>query len=435
MQTAFSFLWTATFVHLKTACSFLIMLLLGWTKGLQHYWLMALLGWPLLPRGNSASPIFWGLAVLSLQDSLQSSTHKGSTRVTHASRRNSASMESQGKEVLSLQDTLHHSTHLNIRCHHCKILRPTHDFLQTHLQEPEFFFGSRVTCFGRDTSRHFKTPTWNFYEEIYEWKWYRKELLIAFLEESREEYLQVSLQADSALTCCHEKRASGTLKNKKTTRKGMLSNQPWLTRITPTALLGNRVLQPFKGMTSLRTDFKKHAKWQGYAEEPTAKDFVARKVHTIEWNKVQGTILNAIKCKGRLRNRPEAVVRQATINLYSRVWKSLGDSFPKLYCFDLAEAYVMQESVSSRIYIRRKVMIQDHLMDECMRNLWQKAEWGKNSGNNSGTRFPLASYFKKTCNVGQKYGGACTTWYLEYKSYKNRIRNWIPMQPRKVQRN
>jgi hypothetical protein len=56
--------------------------------------------------------------------------------------------------------------------------------------------------------------------EIYKQKWYRKGLLIALLEESRKEYLQASLQADSALTRRHEKRASGTLKNKKTTRKG-----------------------------------------------------------------------------------------------------------------------------------------------------------------------------------------------------------------------
>jgi hypothetical protein len=30
-------------------------------------------------------------------------------------------------------------------------------------------------------------------------------------------------------------------------------------------------------MTSLGTDFKAHANWQGFIEEPAAKDFVARK--------------------------------------------------------------------------------------------------------------------------------------------------------------
>ena len=99
-------------------------------------------------------------------------------------------------------------------------------------------------------------------------------------------------------------------------------------------------------MTSLGTDFKKRAKWQGSVEEPAAKDFVARKVCTIELNKVHGTNWNAIKCKERLGSHPEAVVRQATINLDSQVWKSLEDSLPNLYLVDLPEAYVTQESES-----------------------------------------------------------------------------------------
>jgi hypothetical protein len=87
-------------------------------------------------------------------------------------------------------------------------------------------------------------------------------------------------------------------------------------------------------MTSLGTDFKKRSKWQGYVEEPAAKDFVVRKVHTIELTKVLGTSWNAIKCEEHLRSHPAAVIRQATINLYSQVWKSLWDSFPELFCID-----------------------------------------------------------------------------------------------------
>jgi hypothetical protein len=34
-------------------------------------------------------------------------------------------------------------------------------------------------------------------------------------------------------------------------------------------------------------------------------------------------------------------------------------------------------------------------MDVCTRNLWQKAERGNITGNESTTRFPQASYFKK----------------------------------------
>jgi hypothetical protein len=70
-------------------------------------------------------------------------------------------------------------------------------------------------------------------------------------------------------------------------------------------------------MMSLRTDFEMHAKWQGFVEEPTAKDFVAREVRTIKLNKVQGTHWNVNKCKERLGSHPEAVVRQTTINLDS----------------------------------------------------------------------------------------------------------------------
>jgi hypothetical protein len=100
-------------------------------------------------------------------------------------------------------------------------------------------------------------------------------------------------------------------------KKGTLRDQPRLTHITPTALLGSWVLQPIEDMMSLGIAFEMHAKWQGYIEEPTAKDFIGRKVCTIELNKVKGTSWNAIKCVERLGSHPEAVVRQATITLDS----------------------------------------------------------------------------------------------------------------------
>jgi hypothetical protein len=95
-------------------------------------------------------------------------------------------------------------------------------------------------------------------------------------------------------------------------------------------------------MTPLRTDFEIHAYWQGYVEEnlrllngvihllgdgdldaghhqvkgPTAKEFVARETCTIASGKAQGTYWNRIKCKECCGNCPEAVIGQATINLY-----------------------------------------------------------------------------------------------------------------------
>jgi hypothetical protein len=78
----------------------------------------------------------------------------------------------------------------------------------------------------------------------------------------------------------------------------------------------------------LRTDFEKRAIWQGSVEEPAAKDFVAGKVRTIEWNKMLGTSWNAIRCKERLRSHPAAVVRHATINLIHDVGNPLGITVP-----------------------------------------------------------------------------------------------------------
>jgi hypothetical protein len=66
------------------------------------------------------------------------------------------------------------------------------------------------------------------------------------------------------------------------------------------------------------TDFETHAIWQGYVKDPAAKDFVARKARTIAMSKARGS------CHKTSDNQP-----------YSRVWKSLGDSIPEMYCVAL----------------------------------------------------------------------------------------------------
>ena len=71
--------------------------------------------------------------------------------------------------------------------------------------------------------------------------------------------------------------------------KGMLSNRPQLLHVTSTALLSCWGQQWLEDMTSPRTDFEMHAIWQGYVEDPAAKDFVARKARTIALSKAQGT--------------------------------------------------------------------------------------------------------------------------------------------------
>jgi hypothetical protein len=42
-------------------------------------------------------------------------------------------------------------------------------------------------------------------------------------------------------------------------------------------------------MTSFVTDFEMHAIWQGYVEDPAAKDFVARKARTIALSEARGS--------------------------------------------------------------------------------------------------------------------------------------------------
>jgi hypothetical protein len=92
--------------------------------------------------------------------------------------------------------------------------------LQTHLQEPDFFLVHEWCVFEETRLVISRLLREIFYKGVYKQKLYWKGLLIALLEESHEEYLQASLQADSALTRRHEQTASGTPKIKMTARKG-----------------------------------------------------------------------------------------------------------------------------------------------------------------------------------------------------------------------
>ncbi len=65
------------------------------------------------------------------------------------------------------------------------------NFLWTHLREPDFYFGSQVTCFWRDPYCHNKTPLYSFYKEAHSQKRYQNGLL-SMLEESCEKNVQVS---------------------------------------------------------------------------------------------------------------------------------------------------------------------------------------------------------------------------------------------------
>ncbi len=68
-------------------------------------------------------------------------------------------------------------------------------------------------------------------------------------------------------------------------------------------------------MMSFVTDIETHAIWQGYIEDLAAKDFVARKAHTIDLSKAQGS------CHKTSDNQPIHEFRYP-----------FGDSIPELYC-------------------------------------------------------------------------------------------------------
>jgi hypothetical protein len=68
--------------------------------------------------------------------------------------------------------------------------------------------------------------------------------------------------------------------------KEMLSDWPRLSRVTSMALLCHWGRKSLEDMTSFGTNFEMHAIWQGYIEDPAAKDFVARKARTIALSKV-----------------------------------------------------------------------------------------------------------------------------------------------------
>ncbi len=70
------------------------------------------------------------------------------------------------------------------------------------------------------------------------------------------------------------------------------------------------------------------------------------------------------------------------------------------------------------------------------RNLRQKAEKGKFTGSEATTRFPRASCFKKpTRSVLEIWGRMYDVLAWSAKGTRNGMRNWIPLQPRKAQRN
>jgi hypothetical protein len=144
-------------------------------------------------------------------------------------------------------------------------------------------------------------------------------------------------------------------------------------------------------MTSFMTDFEMHAIWQGYVEDPTAKDFVARKARTIALSEARGS------CYKTSNNQP-----------IHEFGYPFGDSIPGLYCV----AWLGQGHA-------RKCQFKDFCEKEryesCSVQWTFTAEtFGKRRKRENspvvrllpGSHKRLAS--RNPCVLCQKHGGACT---------------------------
>ncbi len=188
-----------------------------------------------------------------------------------------------------------------------------------------------------------------------------------------------------------------------------------LSGFTSPALLCRWGRQLFKDMTSLGTDFEMHAIWQGYVEDPAAKDFVVRKARTIllskAWGTQQSTLFTSLEIPSwvfHTRAVPRSLARLMSckkVSVWGFVWV-------------------------------RKVWFAFSPTDVCMRNLWRKVKRGKITRSESTTRFPQASCFEKPMHsVPKVWGRMFNVLALSAKGTRNGTRNQIPVQQRKAQRN
>ncbi len=194
-------------------------------------------------------------------------------------------------------------------------------------------------------------------------------------------------------------------------KKGMLIDWPWLLCATSMALLIHWQQQLLKDMMSLGTDFETHAIWQGYVEDPAAKDFIARKACTIALSKMQGTWQSTLFMSLEI---PWGFHTRAVLH-------------------SLAEP-ISREKVSVRQFLWvRKVWFaftQWTFAPETFGES-QKGEKSPVVSLLSGSHERLASRNPRV--LCKKYGGARTTYLLVVpRVQENGTRNWIPVQPRKA---
>jgi hypothetical protein len=247
-------------------------------------WIDSFTGVTLASWGNSTSSKFQGLEVLFLWDSLRSSTHEVSTRVTQANLEKLCFHGIPKKEVLSIQDTLRCSTPTSTIEDVIAKSTPYTRFPTDAPTRAFFFLVHEWRGFARDPSQNIQTPKWISTRRSTSKGGTRMDYLLHFFG-SPTRVPQASLQSDSALTHRQDQKPQNPRRTSWPQEEGR-----WV--ISP----NSRASHPFhslhlgttadQSMTLLGTDFKKHAIWQGSIEKPAAKDLVARKDRTIDWNEV-----------------------------------------------------------------------------------------------------------------------------------------------------
>ena len=149
---------------------------------------------------------------------------------------------------------------------------------------------------------------------------------------------------------------------------------------------------------SLGTDFETHAIWQGYVEDPTAKVFVTRKACTCFMQSARNITINLIhELEIPWGFHTQAVLRSSA-GLMSRKKVSVqGVLWVREVSFAFAQWTFAPETISKR----------------------QKA-----------------SCFEKLMrSVPEIWGCMYNVLPCSAKGTRNGTRNWIPVQPRKAQRN
>ncbi len=190
----------------------------------------------------------------------------------------------------------------------------------------------------------------------------------------------------------------------------MLSYRPRLLRVTSTVLLSRWGRQSLKDMTSFGTDFETHAIWQGYVEDPAAKDFVARKARIITLSKARET-------------------RQST--LFTSLEIPWGFHTQAVLCSLAGLMSRKKMSVWGFLWLRKVwfAFAQWAFAPATFGKRWK----GENfTGSESTTRFPWASCSKKpTRFVPEVWGRMYDVLAWSAEDTRNGTRNQISVQPRK----